>query len=103
MPSIKDLKRMCNTSECPRCDLLEWCKEDGRISELPDDVDSIVYRWVKTHPLKTYKDDFFEKFPNAPRDSGGAPKTCWKYVYGDGKYCCSVACTECWNREMKEQ
>ena len=58
---------MCNTIECFRCDLLEWCEEDGRISELPDNVDSIVYRWVKTHPLKTYKDDFFEKFPDAPK------------------------------------
>lgn len=26
-----------------------------------------------------------------------------RYVYGDGKYCDSNGCTECWNREMIEQ
>ena len=46
--------------------------------------------------------DFFEKFPNAPRSSDGIPQTCWGHVYGDGRYCPSDACTECWNREMKE-
>lgn len=100
MASIKDLKRMCKGySDCGDCPLsMEDCR---RPDLLPDNADKIVDEWVAEHPIKTYAMDFFEKFPNAPRDSDGAPKTCWKHVYGDGKYCSSDACTECWNREMK--
>lgn len=101
MASIKDLKRMCKEHHyCIGCPLahLEGCM----LYRLPINIDEIVNKWVDEHPTKTYAMDFFEKFPNAPRDSDGAPKTCWKHVYGDGKYCSSDACTECWNREMKE-
>lgn len=102
MASIKDLKRMCKKEKCfagcPLCRGNISCLPDS----LPDNADEIVDKWVQEHPVKTYAMDFFEKFPNAPRDSDGAPKTCWKHVYGDGKYCSSDACTECWNREMKE-
>ena len=102
MASIKDLKRMCNYyDECDVCPL-ENSRCHHIVSNLPDNADEIVDKWVQEHPVKTYAMDFFEKFPNAPRDSDGAPKTCWKHVYGDGKYCSSDACTECWNREMKE-
>lgn len=102
MASIKDLKRMCKKEKCfagcPLCRGNISCLPDS----LPDNADEIVDEWVAEHPIKTYAMDFFEKFPNAPRDSDGAPKTCWKHVYGDGKYCSSDTCTECWNREMKE-
>ncbi len=102
MASIKDLKRMCNYyDECDVCPLGN-SRCHYVVSSLPDNADNIVDKWVAEHPVKTYAMDFFEKFPNAPRDSDGAPKTCWKHVYGDGKYCSSDACTECWNREMKE-
>ena len=101
MVNIKDLKRMCEAHKfCTDCPLKTdtWCIPCA----LPDNADEIVDKWVQEHPVKTYAMDFFEKFPNAPRDRDGAPKTCWKHVYGDGKYCSSDACTECWNREMKE-
>ncbi len=104
MANIKDLKRMCNyyygkVQKCYNCPLYDT---DCSSSCFPDNADEIVDKWVQEHPVKTYAMDFFEKFPNAPRDRDGAPKTCWKHVYGDGKYCSSDACTECWNREMKE-
>lgn len=101
MASIKDLKKMCDfylhCSGCPIKSILT-CS----VYRLPDNIEEIIDKWVAEHPVKTYAMDFFEKFPNAPRDSDGVPKTCWKHVYGDGKYCSSDACTECWNREMKE-
>lgn len=101
MASIKDLKRMCKEHHCCiGCPIfyLEGCM----LYRLPSNIDEIVNKWVAEHPVKTYAMDFFEKFPNAPRDRDGAPKTCWKHVYGDGKYCSSDDCTQCWNREMKE-
>lgn len=107
MASIKDLKRMCEKMICKDCPLsgsdVANCWVHSVPIDYPDeDIDTIVDKWVAEHPVKTYAMDFFEKFPNAPRDRDGAPKTCWKHVYGDGKYCSSDACTECWNREMKE-
>ncbi len=101
MASIKDLKRMCkeyvNCIGCP----IKSGKFCG-IHRFPDNADEIVDKWVQEHPVKTYAMDFFEKFPNAPRDIDGSPKACREDIYGDGKYCSSDACTECWNREIKE-
>lgn len=101
MASIKDLKRMCKEHHhCMGCPIfyLEGCM----LYRLPINIDEIVNKWVAEHPTKTYAMDFFEKFPNAPRSRDGMPQTCWGHVYGDGKYYSSNDCTECWNREMKE-
>lgn len=101
MSSIKDLKRMCNKYDsCDGCPLSEirLCTT----ANFPDNIEELVDKWVKEHPVKTYAQDFFEKFPNASRDIDGTPKTCWGHVYGNEKYCSSDDCTECWNREVKE-
>ncbi len=103
MASIEDLKRLCSFYiGCINCPLFINGTASCTPNELPNNAEKIINKWVAEHPVKTYAMDFFEKFPNAPRDSDGAPKTCWKHAYGDGKYCSSDACTECWNREMKE-
>lgn len=103
MASIKDLKRMCesNGDYCTNCPLY---KPNSLCTPhlLLDNADGIVDKWVQEHPVKTYADDFFEKFPDAPRDSGGTPAVCWQNVYGDGQYCAYDMCPECWNREMEE-
>lgn len=100
MASIKDLKRMCSAyHECEKCPMSKYlCAPE----DLPDNADEIVDKWVAEHPVKTYAMDFFEKFPDAPKDFDGTPKTCWQYVYGDGQYCAYDMCTDCWNREMEE-
>lgn len=61
-----------------------------------------VDKWVAEHPVKTYAMDFFEKFPNAPRDIDGSLRACRENIYGGRKDCPSGGCIECWNREMKE-
>lgn len=106
MAQIKDLKRMCvSHTHCLKCELYagdDWCK----IYDLPDntdEVDAIVDKWVKEHPVKTYMQDFFEKFPNAPKEKGGEPKTCIQNIYSNvvisGRECRS--CSMCWNKEME--
>ena len=54
---------------------------------------------------KTYMEDFFEKFPNAPRDpDGGAPQVCPEKIYAGAKAGCDMhyaSCSDCWNREME--
>lgn len=55
---------------------------------------------------KTYMEDFFEKFPNAPRHwgVGGTPVAAWCRIYGiSGEYTCAHDCTVCWNQSMKNK
>lgn len=103
MASIEDLKRLCSSYiGCINCPLFINGTASCTPNELPNNAEKIINKWVAEHPAKTYAMDFFEKFPNAPRSSDGIPQTCWGHVYGDGKYCSSNDCAECWNREMKE-
>ena len=71
MATIKDLKRMCASyKKCDDCPFGDMCFDDS-VSCLPDNTDEIVDEWVKEHPIKTYLQDFFEKFPNAPKEEKG--------------------------------
>ena len=68
----------------------------------------VLDEWAAAHPVKTYAQDFFEKFPNAPKSSVGTPKAC---PYNCG-YCAdsgcvfdsnrSSDCLACWNRPMPD-
>lgn len=54
---------------------------------------------------KTYKQDFLEKFPNAPKDGNGELHACVRDVYGvecPGATDEVQSCKECWNRLMEE-
>lgn len=103
MATIKDLKRMCNRYDsCKDCPLNDTCCGDS-VYALPDNADEIVDKWVEEHPIKTYLQYFFEKFPNAPKDRNGVPLACWKHVYGNGNDCGSGGCIECWNQEIKTE
>ena len=104
MAQIKDLKRMCAAHEsCKECPLRCDCSSPNDFS---DNADEIVDKWVKEHPVKTYAMDFFEKFPNAPKDDNGTPIFCMRYIYADKKLreCLenNVNCSQCWNKEMEE-
>ena len=110
---LSELKRLCdsrdgcaanpaNKEDCPmfglcKHSLTKICAEDviGPIE--------ILQRWSDEHPKKTYAQDFFEKFPKAPRcksANGRYPSACRKAIY-DGK-CPGVGCEECWNEPMEE-
>ena len=98
MAQIKDLKRMCAAHDnCLKCELYVGC---DRIYNLPDNIDEIVDKWVKEHPLKTYAQDFFEKFPNAVKFNNGQPMYCRANIYGDKPECHKGGCEECWNTIM---
>lgn len=104
MASIKDLKRMCKAYDaCIDCPMSEaGCASPNKFY---DNADEIVDKWVSEHPIKTYLQDFFEKFPNAPKDVDGAPKICPEQIYPemDSKHRCCEKCSKCWNREMKTE
>ena len=91
MAKIKDLKRMCAAyldNDCYGCPL-DSCTEFP--CDLSDNADEIVDNWVKEHPAKTYMQDFFEKFPNAPKEKNGTPKICIKNIYNN----LDINCSEC--------
>lgn len=69
----------------------------------PERAIEIVEGWAKDHPLKTYAQDFFEKFPNAPKDVRGKPLTCRWNIYGGScrpEY--GHNCAVCWDEPMNE-
>lgn len=102
MAQIKDLKRMCaaNTHCGLTCEL--YPAGCSGIYDLPDNADEIIDEWVKEHPLKTYAQDFLEKFPNAMKSNNGQPMYCRANIYGDKPECHMGGCEECWNTVMEE-
>lgn len=55
---------------------------------------------------KTYREDFFEKFPNADRMSTGSPMPCRNKLYFAAAPCSAKPhfnCDECWNEVMPEE
>ena len=102
MAQIKDLTRMCESYKtCDDCPLL---RNNCFVIKTIGKIDEIVDKWVKEHPAKTYMQDFFEKFPNAPKDDIGLPKPCVTNIYEDLEMKCDIcSCSDCWNQEMKRK
>lgn len=98
---------MCiSCNECGKCPLFDI---EGTSCYKPceylDNADEIVDKWVQEHPVKTYADDFFEKFPDAQRTATGIPIMCIEAIYfkfSDRDSCPVGGCPECWNREMDD-
>lgn len=73
---IKEYYRICEAHEdCVDC---PFTKEEidipcDLISKNAEKIVSIVKQWAEEHPRKTMIQDFFEKFPNAPRTVNGLP------------------------------
>lgn len=76
------------------------------VFEYPADAERILEQWDKEHPARTFKDDFFEKHPNAPMSSIGGPVVCLRDC-GYLTICPMVKgrisdCKECWNTPMED-
>lgn len=107
---IKEKVRMCNIqdmcSDCPigsikgghHVSCLGW------IYDYPEQAVELVEKWSAEHPRKTMMQDFFEKFPNAPRsDTDGTPQNVCPYDCGYTKdENCAGNCRKCWNRPINE-
>lgn len=74
-----------------------YCHQFERLQ--PENAIEIIENWAKEHPPKTYAQDFFERFPNAPKNIDGTPIACKKSIYG-GR--CITKCPGCWNALMEE-
>lgn len=80
----------------------------------PDtDLDNLVYiveLWDKEHPQKTMAQDFFERFPNAPKTAKGLPRNICPSDCGytneppDTSVCNKFDgdCLKCWSRSLED-
>lgn len=110
---LHELKRLCdsrdgcvadaaNEERCPMfgfCELTysKICAEDVKTAI------ETVQKWSDEHPKKTYAQDFFEKFPDAPIDKSFKEKCPWVCRMGIyGGECPDIKCYECWNEPMEE-
>lgn len=109
---IKEQYRMCFTQKCRPCEIYniigdmmscdEWCANNSKRAV------EIVEKWSQEHPQKTMMQDFFEKYPNAPKRRDGAPILCPDQCgYEKQRYCVEVnrdvkECSQCWSRPMEE-
>lgn len=98
-------------------DAVEFLKEKNRMmrtdSEAYNEIKDIptvqavvayVEDWSQKHPRKTMAQDFFEKYPNAPRTEDDMPFPCpdgLGYCKHDS-FCLGHTCMECWSRPMED-
>lgn len=67
----------------------------------PEKAEEIVKKWANEHPIKTYKDDFFSRFPEC-NDTAVIPEACRNVLYGIDDQCNGGNCIDCWNEGYKE-
>lgn len=104
---LRALSRICKHEGCEDCPIAEL-GNGGCIdiqAKFTAKCIAIVQEWSDEHPLKTYKQDFLEKFPKAKKSYDGTPNVCIEELYGEGvgiKDCEFKfdGCIECWNRSM---
>lgn len=102
-------KSTCDGANCGKCAFYikqePFCLEDLQDYEA---MEAAIEEWSDEHPRRTYKQDFIEKFPNAPLDKEDNTPTICPYKVGyfsyDDKPCIigdSGICVKCWNRSME--
>ena len=106
---IKEYSRLCNTyKNCTKCPFRENpCGTDCEWTlGLEEEIVSTVEQWSQSHPQKTMMQDFFEKFPNAPKAKDGMPRMCPEDCgYKESnEYCDDIkfGCLKCWSRPLEE-
>lgn len=111
---LAELQRLCDSRTTCYADAVhkEQCPMFGRCEDALTKIDiedatkliEIMQKWSDEHPKKTYAQDFFEKFPKAPRHKSakdGYPDACRKTIYA-GR-CPGADCEECWNEPMNDE
>lgn len=107
---LKEFRRMCDDyldcDDCPMEEIRRNSADDcmNVVRKNPEEAVAIVQKWAEACPMKTLKDDFLEKYPNAPLLGGKTPFACAKYLYPNVS-CVqnghNVMCFECWDRPLE--
>ena len=105
---LKEYQRICrcyHSNKCSGCPLEVYgCDIEHDDAQ---EIVKIVEEWAREHPRKTLMQDFFEKFPNAPRTVDGLPFHCpFECGYFKNNNCPfgknnpSDDCSKCWFRSL---
>lgn len=104
---IKAYRRLCNQyidKSCEGCPFTPMeCGVDN-LDAVPERLVKVTEEWAKEHPVKTRMEDFFEKYPNAPKNEMGIPKCCvesFGYPVHSQCYQGTYNCKECWSRPIE--
>ena len=121
MDSIKEASiKFCNAHPtCSQCPIGDSGSQScliyaiTQIDQSPEEVIGTAIKWAKEHPedVRTYADDFFEKFGSAvvsPRASASGrkiPLACRNILYGINGGNCSqhMKCMQCWQTPIPMQ
>lgn len=104
MATINDFKKLCRSYEsCEECLFFNYNCGGGYIHTLSSDMNEMVDKWVEEHPIKTYLQDFFKKFPEARKRPTGEPMICPHQIYYGIDNECYDDCLKCWNQEVKKR
>lgn len=95
-----------NHQACRECPFVCGCclfrKIGKRMTQA--EIEKSVAIAEKLDHKKTYADDFFEKFPDAPTESNGKPIPCRDTIYRRRpKLCGGESCLSCWNETFPEE
>ena len=91
--SAKDIKKYCDARvKCTGC--VMWSDDGECVLE-----NGLAADW-ELPAVKTYKDDFLSKFPNANFETSNL---CRKMIYGEEHDCFGATCQECWNEPYIEK
>lgn len=114
---IAELNRLCDSQVMcddvagkERCPMRGFCGEALTkicVENVKTAIET-VQKWSDEHPVKTYVQDFFEKFPEAQRNQDGIPFACRKEIYGGARRTfenCDYTgyCKNCWNEPMEDE
>ena len=113
---FSELRRLCDsratceaTARDKQCPLYDFCDlPHSRVcANAAIMAMEALQKLSNEHPVKTYAQDFFEKFPKAQSGSDGTPFVCRKTIYGevppkDERCDRRGACKNCWNEPMEE-
>lgn len=69
-------------------------------SKYPSKMIDFVQKWSDEHQIKTYKEDFFEKFPAAERNEEGYPNFHPGHFYGGNCFGETIDSKKCWDKIM---
>lgn len=102
------LNEECKDKECDECGFYLDCIRCGMgfsANFSPERFIETVDRWCTENPVRTYLQDFSEKFPNAKIYESGVPcsvcrDTVYRGIYHDH---CEKSCVDCWTEEMPEE
>lgn len=118
---LKNAERMCEIfikNSCKGCPLyVTWRNAETNEIESQEclaenmhqfediaTVIEIVEEWAEEHPQKTRRQDFFEKFPNAPKRNDNTPLVCVKNC-GYCEICIHTTldgCEKCWGKPLED-